>query len=89
METPRLTIKNEVEKIVEFLCDNNIIRREQGKQGAPDTFTFYSEEEMKVAQLIQSQVVDNNTQAEQLKDISINISQPSVIRSNTKPAAFR
>ncbi len=35
MDTPRLTIKNEVEKIVEFLCDNNIIRREQGKQGAP------------------------------------------------------
>ena len=54
---------------MEFLCDNNIIRREQGKLGAPDTFTFYSEEEMKVAQLIQSQVVDNNTQAEQLKDI--------------------
>lgn len=69
MDTPRLTIKNEVEKIVEFLCENNIIRREQGKQGAPDTFMFYSEEEMKVAQLIQSQVVDNNTQAEQLKDI--------------------
>lgn len=69
MDTPRLTIKNEVERIVEFLCDNNIIRREQGKQGAPDTYTFYSEEEMKVAQLIQSQVVDNNTQAEQLKEI--------------------
>ena len=69
METPRLNIKNEVEKIVDFLCDNNIIRREQGKDGAPDTFTFYSEEEMKVAQLIQSQVVDNNTQAEQLKEI--------------------
>lgn len=69
METPRLTIKNEVEKIVEFLCDNNIIRREQGKQGAPDTFTFYSEEEMKVAQLIKSQVVDTNTQAEKLRDI--------------------
>ena len=69
METPRLTIKNEVEKIVEFLCDNNIIRREQGKQGAADTYTFYSEEEMKVAQLIQSQVADNNTQAEQLKEI--------------------
>lgn len=69
MDTPRLTIKNEVEKIVEFLCDNNIIRREQGKQGAPDTYSFYSEEEMKVAQLIQSQVVDNNTQAEQLKEI--------------------
>lgn len=69
METPRLTIKNEVEKVIEFLCDNNIIRREQGKQGAPDTFAFYSEEEMKVAQLIQSQVVDNNTQADELQKI--------------------
>ena len=69
MGTPRLTIKNEVEKIVEFLCDNNIIRREQGKQGAADTFAFYSEKEMRVAQLIRSQVADNNTQAEQLKEI--------------------
>ena len=69
METPRLNIKNEVEKVIEFLCDNNIIRCEQGKQGTPETYAFYSEEEMKVAQLIQSQVVDNNTQAEQLKEI--------------------
>lgn len=69
METPRLNIKNEVEKVIEFLCDNNIIRREQGKNGALETYAFYSEEEMKVAQLIQSQVVDNNTQAEQLKEI--------------------
>ena len=69
METPRLNIKNEVEKVIEFLCDNNIIHREQGKNGAPETYAFYSEEEMKVAQLIQSQVVDNNTQAEQLKEI--------------------
>ena len=69
METPRLNIKNEVEKVIEFLCDNNIIRREQGKNGAPETYAFYSEEEMKVAQLIQSQVVANNTQAEQLKEI--------------------
>lgn len=69
MSVPRLTIKNEVEKVIEFLCDNNIIRREQGKQGAPDTYTFYSEEEMKVAQLIQSQAPDTNSQAEQLKEI--------------------
>ena len=69
METPRLTVKNEVEKVVEFLCDNNVIRRVQGKHGAPDTFAFYSEEEMNVAQLIKSQTVDNNTQAEKLKEI--------------------
>ncbi len=69
VETPRLNIKNEVEKVVQYFCDNNIIRREQGKKGAPDTFEFYSEEEMKVASLIQSQTVDNNTQAEQLREI--------------------
>lgn len=69
VDTPRLNIKNEVEKIVEYLCDNNIIRQEQGKNGVPDTYSFYSEEEMKVASLIQNQQVDNNTQAEQLKEI--------------------
>ncbi len=68
-KTPRITIKNEVERIIDYLCQNNIIRREPGKNNVPDTFTFYSEEEMKVAQLIQSQGVDNNTQAEMLREI--------------------
>ena len=67
--TPRLSIKNEVEKILDYFCENNIIRREPGKQGALETYTFYSEEEMKVAQLIQSQGVDNNTQAEKMREI--------------------
>lgn len=69
MTTPRLNLKNEVEKVVDFLCDNNIIRREQGRQGAPDYFSFYSEEEMKVAELIKSQTADNNLQAGELKEI--------------------
>ena len=69
VQTPRLTIKNEVEKILDYLCENNIIRREPGNNGTLDTYTFYSEEEMKVAQLIQSQGVDNNTQAEMLREI--------------------
>ena len=69
METPRLNVKNEVEKIIEYLCDNNIIRREQGKEGAPEHYSFYSEEEMKVAELIKSKKPDINTQAELLKEI--------------------
>lgn len=68
-ETPRMTIKNEVEKILDYFCENNIIRRESGKNGTLDTYTFYSEEEMNVAQLIQNQSVDNNTQAEMLRNI--------------------
>jgi hypothetical protein len=69
VDTPRLNIKNDVEKVIDYLCDNNIIRREQSKQGAPETYQFYSEEEMRVATLIKTQQVDTNTQAEQLKDI--------------------
>lgn len=69
VDTPRLNIKEKVEKVVQYLCDNNIIRREEGKKGAPDTFEFYSEEEMKVATLIANESVDNNTQAEVLRDV--------------------
>ncbi|MGI6233413.1 MAG: BREX system P-loop protein BrxC [Prevotella sp.] len=69
VSVPRLTIKTEVEKILDYFCVNNIIRREPGKNGAPDTYAFQSEEEMKVAALIGSQTVDNNSQAEQLRDI--------------------
>lgn len=69
VDTPRLNIKDKVEKVVQYLCDNNIIRREEGKKGAPDTFEFYSEEEMKVATIISNESVDNNTQAEVLRDV--------------------
>lgn len=69
VDTPRLNIKDKVEKVVQYLCDNNIIRREEGKKGAPDTFEFYSEEEMKVATIIANESVDNNTQAEVLRDV--------------------
>jgi len=69
VKTPRLTIKKDVEKVIDYLCDNNIIRREAGENGLPEKYSFYTEEEMKVAQLIKSQQVDINTQAEQLRDI--------------------
>ena len=42
VETPRRNIKNEVGKVLEFLCDNNIIRFEPGKNGAPDINSLYS-----------------------------------------------
>ena len=65
----RITIRDEVSKIIEYFCDKNIIRCDQGKNGSPDKYQFYSEEEMQVASLIQSQQVDANTQAEQLRTI--------------------
>ncbi len=67
--TPWIIIRNKVENVVEYLCDNNIIRRVAGKAGSPDSFAFYSEEEMKVADLIKNQTVDNNDQAKVINEV--------------------
>ena len=69
VSAPRLTLKKEVEKVLDFLCESNVIRREQPKKNIEETFAFYTEEEMKVASVIKSQQVDHNTQAEQLSKI--------------------
>lgn len=69
VSTPRLTIKKDVEKAIDFLCENNVVRKDEGKDGLPDKFSFYSEEERKVADLIKHQQVDITTQADQLKEI--------------------
>ena len=69
VSTPRLTLKKEVEDVLDFLCESNVIRREQPKKNIEETFAFYTEEEMKVASIIKSQQVDHNTQAEQLSKI--------------------
>lgn len=67
--TPFLTIKEDVKRVLEFLCEKNIIREEKGQKGLDNFYSFYSEEEMKVAELIKSQIVDTTYQASQLQDI--------------------
>ena len=68
--TPFLTLKEDVRKVLDFLCEKNIIREEKPQQkGLDPYYSFYSEEEMKVAELIKNQVVDTNFQSDQLKDI--------------------
>lgn len=67
--TPWIVIRDKVENVVEYLCDNNIIRRVAGKAGSPDSFAFYSEEEMKVADLIKNQTVDNNDQSKVINEV--------------------
>lgn len=69
MTTPWIVIRDKVENVVEYLCDNNIIRRVSGKAGSPDSFAFYSEEEMKVADLIKNQTVDNNDQSKVINEV--------------------
>lgn len=69
LETPKLVLQDKVEAVLTYLCENNIIQEVQGKDGQPSTYLFYSEEEMKVASLIQAQDVDNAVIADQLKEI--------------------
>lgn len=67
--TPFLDIRDDVKKVVDYFCDNNIIREEKGKEGMEPYYIFFSEEEMKVADLIKNQDIDSTLQAEELRDI--------------------
>lgn len=67
--TPFLTLKEDVKKVLEFLAEKNIIREEKAQKGLDPFYSFYSEEEMKVAELIKNQIVDTTYQASQLQDI--------------------
>lgn len=67
--TPFLTIRDNIKRVLDYLCDNNVIREEEGKAGTEPHYTFYSDEEMKVAKLISNQDIDSTIEAEQFKDI--------------------
>ena len=67
--TPFLNLREKVRKVVEFLCEKNVIREEKARQGLDNFYSFYSEEEMKVAELIKNQTVDNSFQADMMRDI--------------------
>lgn len=69
VDTQKLVLKGKVNKVLEYLCENNIIRPEETKPGLPVAYCFYSEDETEVAQLIKSQAIDNNTMAEELREI--------------------
>ena len=65
----RLELKQNVERVMEFLKQESIIRLIIGKDGAPDTWQFYSEDESEVASLIASRRPDNYFMADQFNKI--------------------
>lgn len=68
LATPWITLKKEVEDIIAYLEDENIIRRER-KQGMPDTFVFFSEEERQVASIIQNTTIDQHDRAAVIHEV--------------------
>ena len=65
----RLELKQKVERVMEFLKQESIIRLILGKEGAPDTWQFYSEDESEVASLIATRRPDNYFMADQFNKI--------------------
>ncbi len=69
VDTQKLALKERVKKVLEYLSENNIIHQEDSKPGLDPAWCFYSEDEAEVADLIKNQSIDNNTSAEELKEI--------------------
>lgn len=69
VDTQKLALKERVKKVLEYLSENNIIHQEDSKPGLDPAWCFYSEDEAEVADLIKHQSIDNNTSAEELKEI--------------------
>ncbi len=69
VDTQKLSLKHDVQEVLDYLCEKNIIHYESAKGTASNYYCFYTEDEMEVAQLIKNQQVDNATMAEELKTI--------------------
>lgn len=63
----KLSLKNQIEEVLNYLQNENIIRMES--KNNTNYFYFYSEDEIKVASLIKNTAVDYNSMADQYKDI--------------------
>ena len=63
----KLTLKNDIQAVLDFLVTNNIIRKE--KRGVMEVYSFYSEDEREVASTIKSQQVDTDSRAKTVTDI--------------------
>lgn len=64
----KLKLKNDVQGVIDYLCDNNILRRDTLADGHTETYTFFTEEERRVAASIGNQYVDNDFMANLLID---------------------
>lgn len=57
----KLTLKNDVQAVLDFLVTSNIIRKET--RNAMEVYSFYSEDEREVASTIKTQQVDTDSRA--------------------------
>ena len=73
LDYPKLTLKHDVEAVVHYLCDKNVLQVIPAKGSVPETFQFYTEDEIEVATAIKSKTVDVNTMANELQKVIFQI----------------
>lgn len=61
-------LKNDIQAVVDYLVDNNILRRDTLSDGKTEVYAFFTEEERRVASKISNQYVDNDFMASLLID---------------------
>lgn len=69
LNTPKLELKHEVEEVAKFLCEKNVLQVIPAKGSLPETFQFYTEDEIEVATAIKGTTVDSGSMAEELKNV--------------------
>ena len=79
VDAQKVTLKNDVQKVLDFLKQNNVIRilTEEESHNTAEVWAFYTEDESEVARQIVGIPVDNNTLAEQLRDIFQSYTSPA------------
>jgi len=69
LATPKLTLKHDVEDVIKFLCDKNVLQAIPAKGTIAETFQFYTEDEIEVATAIKNKTADTTTMANELKEV--------------------
>jgi len=69
LDTPKLSLKHEVEDVTKFLCDKNVLQVIPAKGTIAETFQFYTEDEIEVATAIKNKTVDTSTMAQELQGV--------------------
>ena len=69
LNTPKLQLKHDVEEVTRFLCEKNVLQVIPAKGSLPETFQFYTEDEIEVATAIKGTTVDSGSMADELKNV--------------------
>lgn len=69
LDCNKLSLKNDIRAVIDYLYEENIIRKELAKDGTTEIYSFYTEDEIDVANLIKAQRPNQDVMAKELEDL--------------------